>query len=108
MAALFVIGLLFLGVTVVLIMRAVALPRLRMTAHLRQIERYGVNGVLEAEATGRSVLLGSSLTGFAERVGRYAAARLSLLTPLPPRELVSAGLYTLSPEVFHGYRVLAA
>jgi tight adherence protein C len=106
-AALFVIGLLFLCAAVVLILRAVALPRLRMNTHLRQIEAYGLNGAVEDDTAGPARPLRSSLNAFAERAGRYAATRLPVLTPLPQRELVSAGLYTLSPEVFHGYRVLA-
>jgi tight adherence protein C len=106
MTVLFVIGLLFVGAAVVLMIRAAALPRLRMSAHLRQIETYGLSSAGAAETAGPAV--GSSLNTFAERVGRYAAVRFALLRPLPRSELVSAGLYTLSPEVFHGYRVLAA
>ncbi len=107
MAALFVIALLFFGVAIILVLRAVALPRLRMATHLRQIETYGFNAALRAEEPlARRSVLGPRVNAFAERVGRYARSRVHLVTPLPGRELTSAGFYTLSPDAFHGYRVL--
>src|SRR6516165_3840453 len=103
---LFVIGTLFFVVAVVTLIRAVAFPHLRASVHLRQIESYGFKAGLETEET--SEPLGSSLNVLAQRIGAYAASRVSVLKPLRGRELVGAGFYTLSAEVFHGYRVLAS
>jgi tight adherence protein C len=109
MSGLLVIGLLFLAAAIVLVLRAVALPRLRMATHLRQIDTYGFTGAdrgedpLEAQPP-----LGRIVNGLAESVGRNAIARVAVLKPLSSRELNSAGFYKLSSEAFHGYRVLGA
>jgi tight adherence protein C len=109
MTALFVIGLLFIAAAVVLVIRAVALPRLRMATHLRQIETYGFSGTLPSEDhLAARPPLGRSINAFAEGVGRAAIARAGTLTPMPSRELASAGFYRVTVEAFHGYRVLAA
>lgn len=108
MAALFVIGLLFICATIVLVVRAVALPRLRVTAQLRQIETYGFNTLPgEGSLTARPPL-GRAVNALAEKVGRYTIARVGILTPTPNRELASAGFYRISVEAFHGYRALAS
>lgn len=104
---LFVIGTLFFVVAVVATLRAVGFSRIRAGAHLRGIAAYGFRAGLDTEGAGQESL-NSSLNALAHRVGTYAAARLSVLKPLPGGELVSAGIYTVSPEVFHGYRVLGA
>jgi tight adherence protein C len=107
--ALFVIGLLVVAAAIVLVIRAVALPRLRMATHLRQIQAYGLTGTLPSED--RFVArppLGRSINALAESVGRVTLARVRTLKPLPSRQLASAGFYRISPEAFHGYRVLAA
>jgi tight adherence protein C len=109
MAVLFVVALLLLGAAIVLVVRALALPHLRMATHLRQIESYGFDSGLPGEEPIRArPPLGRGVNAFAERVGRRAIARVGALTPLTSRELASAGLYNLSPEAFHGYRMLAA
>jgi tight adherence protein C len=104
---LFVIGLLFFVAAVLAMLRAVGFSRIRAGAHLRGIEAYGFTAGLDTEGTSQEPL-NSSLKALAQRVGTYAAARVSVLKPLPGRDLVSAGLYTLAPEVFHGYRVLTS
>jgi Flp pilus assembly protein TadB len=48
------------------------------------------------------------MNALAEGVGSWALARVGLLEPLPRSQLAAAGVYNLSPEAFHGYRVLAA
>jgi tight adherence protein C len=101
---LFIIGVLFVGVAVALVLRVVALPHIRVAAQVRQIGTYGFNQELreKEEKTG----LGLS-AGIAERIGRAVAARLPSLKPLERRELMAAGIYGLSDERVHGYRVLA-
>jgi tight adherence protein C len=109
MTALFVLGVLFIGAAIVLVVRALALPRLRMATHLRQIETYGFHSSLAPElASGARPPLGWGVNGLAEGIGRYAIARMGSLKPLPRRELTSAGFYTLSTEAFHGYRVFTS
>jgi tight adherence protein C len=109
MTALFVLGLLLLTVAIVLVIRAVALPRLRMETHLRQIETYGFHGTLSGEdPLAARPPLGWRINALAESVGRDTLARVGTLKPLPGRELASAGFYRISAEAFHGYRVLAS
>lgn len=108
MIVLFVIGVLLLGMAVLLAIRAIAHPRLRTSAHLRQIENYGFSGSIEGEASGATVPLPSRLHMGAERLGRYTAAAVPVLTPVPSDAFVSAGLYTVSSDAFHGYRVLVS
>jgi tight adherence protein C len=108
MTVFFIIGLLFLAAAIVLVVRAVALPRLRMADHLRQIDTYGISGTLPVTDLGAPPPLGRSINALAESVGRTAIARVGTLRPLPVRELSSAGFYTLSSEAFHGYRVMGA
>jgi tight adherence protein C len=109
MTLLFIVGLLFISAAVILVVRAVALPRLRMSAHLRQIDTYGFSGALPGDVplVARPPL-GQSINSLAEGMGRMTIARVSGLTPLTSRELTSAGFYRISPEALHGYRALAA
>lgn len=108
MTSLFIIGLLLLAATVVLVIRAVALPRVRMAAHLRQIESYGFSGEsLDADVIGARPPFGYTVNSLAEGVGRAAIASVPALRPIPLYQLASAGLYTISSEAFHGYRVAA-
>jgi tight adherence protein C len=109
MSVLFLIGLVFLAAAIALLVRAVALPRLRLAAHLREIGTYGFKATLPVEeATGPPPPLGRTINALAEGLGRSAMSSLSTLKPLPARELASAGMYTLSQEAFHGYRVFGS
>jgi len=105
--ALFVLGVVFLGAAIVLVVRAVALPRMRMATHLRQIETYGISGTFP-DADVLDPPLGRSINALAETVGRSMTAHVGTLRPLPSRELASAGFYRISTDAFHGYRVLAS
>src|SRR5271165_2273900 len=107
MTALFVLGVVFLGAAILLVIRAVALPRMRMATHLRQIETYGVSGTFPDEED-LDPPLGRSINALAETVGRNMTNHLGTLRPMPSRELASAGFYRISTDAFHGYRVLAS
>ena len=109
MSFLLIIGLVFLGAAAALIARAVAITRLRMAAQVRQIGTYGFAGdsANEALAQARSQL-SEGINLLAERVGRFAEARVQSLKPLPRAQLASAGFYALTADAFHGYRVLAS
>jgi tight adherence protein C len=107
MNVLFIIGLLLIAATVVLVVRGLALPRVRMSAHLRQIESYGFSGTTAGEQPiGLRPPLGHTINSIAEGVGRFAMATFGVLRPTPQDELASAGLYHVSAEAFHGFRVL--
>jgi tight adherence protein C len=107
MTVLFVIGLLLIAATVVLVVRALTLPRMRMSAHLRQIDSYGFSGTsVGDQPIGLRPPFGHTVNSFAEGVGRFAMATFGVLRPTPQNELVSAGLYHVSAVAFHGYRVL--
>jgi tight adherence protein C len=109
MGALAVIGLFFFAVAIALVVRAVGSPRMRMAAHLRQIDTYGF---ADPTAPDRQLTVrppgGRTINAIAESVGSIALARVPSLKPLPKRELASAGFYSLSVQAFHGYRVMAA
>jgi tight adherence protein C len=105
MAFLFVIGVVTLGVGAMLALRAVAVPKLRVAAQIRQMSSYGFGeqevGPDQAEAP-------RPVAGLAERVGRYAIRRSKATKPLQRKELMAAGIYEVSVETFHGYRLLAS
>src|SRR2546428_10539924 len=73
MALLFLIGLVLVAVAAALVARALALPRMQMSAHLREIETYGFNAdsderAVQQDASARR--LRARLDGLAERIGR--------------------------------------
>ncbi|HEX3391587.1 MAG TPA: type II secretion system F family protein [Solirubrobacteraceae bacterium] len=107
MALLVVIGLLLLGAAVALLLRAVALPRLRMEGHMRQIEAYGF-GSDDSESLLDAQDGPGPLDAVAERAGRWAMRYVKSLKPLERRELLAAGIYDRSVEAVHGLRVMAA
>jgi tight adherence protein C len=104
MVLLFLVGILLVGAAVRLVLRALALPQVRIAAQVQQIEAYGFQtpGVL-TDAVPRS-----GTSRLAERLGRGLGERFPALKPLERRELLAAGIYGLTPEQLHGYRVMAA
>jgi Flp pilus assembly protein TadB len=103
---LFAIGILLLAAAAALFARAIALSRVRIAAQVRQIEAYGFNATeggdsrLTAFAQARL-----RLSALAERVGRSAHGS-GWRAPVTTQQLRGAGLYTVSPDVFQGYRVM--
>jgi tight adherence protein C len=107
MVFLIFIGVVLIAVTTGLLARAFALPRLRMGTQLRQIETYGFNAVSEAALPAPRPPLGARLNRLAERVGRSTQGS-GWRAPVEGRSLRAAGVYSVTPEAFHGYRVTAA
>jgi pilus assembly protein TadC len=108
MALLFVIGILFLATAAALIARAVTLSRVRITTQVRQIETYGfAGGQVTREPAVAFAAARERLRDFAERLGR-AVQGPGWRTPVTTQQLRGAGLYTISSEVFQGYRVMLA
>jgi tight adherence protein C len=106
MTLLFGIGIMFLAVAAGLLTRAITLSRVRMSSQVRQIEAYGFNtaeasGPLASERSGPR----RRLNDLALRIGRAAQGQ-DWRAPVPTVKLRGAGLYTVDPEVFHGYRVM--
>lgn len=104
---LLLIGLIFFAATVVLVVRAVALPRLRTEAGLAHIGAYGFPaGEVE---DGPGIRLTDALDRIAERLGAAMLPRLKGGEEAEVRGLlVSAGMYGTSAGKFLGYRVLSA
>jgi tight adherence protein C len=105
---LFVFGVALLASTVRLLIHAAVLPRVRLSRHLRDVQGYGWEGAVAAVDGHARERLNAALAGFAERVGRWAKARLPKLAPLRRGELAAAGHYDVSPDTVHGCRVIAA
>jgi tight adherence protein C len=104
---LFAFGTLLVGLTARLLIHAIVLPRLKLSAHIRSIENYGFS-VGDVEGEDSRSRLNARVTEFAERVGRFALRTVPALTPLRRGELAAAAHYDISPETVHGYRVIAA
>lgn len=105
MTFLMFVGVLLMAVAGGLLARTFALSRLRTTAQLKQIDTYGFKtDVPDAAAAPVS---GAPFSALAARVGR-ATAGTGWRAPLEGRSLRAAGLYSLTAEAFHGYRVMCA
>jgi tight adherence protein C len=107
MILLLIIGLSFLIVAVILGVRALNFARVRSAVTVQNIDLYGFSGRTE------SVLLDSGVgTGAAEdvvtRIGDAVANRFKGIdSDSIRRELVGAGLYTVTPRKFAGYRAIS-
>jgi pilus assembly protein TadC len=92
-----------------LLARAAAWRRLRVDASVREVESYGFQSpgreIDEPSGRGR---LDQRLAIVAGRLGRFTAEHLPSLGMLRRGELAAAGIYEVSPETVHGYRVFCA
>jgi tight adherence protein C len=110
MALLFATGVLLLALSAACVVRAIALTRIRTSAQLRQIETYGFNA--DAPETASSIELPrpnlrAQLDRLAGTIGR-ATKGSGWRTPVDLRSLRAAGVYSLSTDAFHGYRVMGS
>ena len=107
MFVLLFVGMLLVGLCAGLVGRAVALSRRREIERIDQIGAYGFSARASVAEPSRSLL--SGVERLAGVLGAFFAARLSGLSEdQMRRELMSAGLYRVSPVNLIGYRVLAA
>jgi len=107
MTILFIIGVLLIAGAGALVARALALPRMRMSSQLRQIESYGFDGTdIVSDAPAADYSLRRRLNELAAQVGRRASGR-GWRAPVSTIKLRAAGVYSIDPDVFHGYRVIA-
>jgi tight adherence protein C len=102
-----IVGVLLVGACATLVGRAVAMPRLRALERVDQIAAYGFHAEPSTAEPARALTGG--LNSIARRLGTFFAGRSSSLSEAQlRRELMSAGLYRLSPVTLVGYRALAA
>jgi tight adherence protein C len=108
MTVLFIIGVGLIAGAAALLARALALPRLRMSAQLRQIDSYGFDAAeVIAETPPANRALRERLNELAARVGRRSEGT-GWRAPVTKVKLRAAGIYSVEPEVFHGYRVIVS
>lgn len=109
MILILLIALGFLGTAVTLALRAISTPRASSAERLSQIDAYGFTA---ESSTGGPVLGPEKPGGVAElvsRAGGLVVQRMGVLREAGLRnELMSAGLYTMSPRTLLGYRLLGA
>ncbi|HST32983.1 MAG TPA: type II secretion system F family protein [Solirubrobacteraceae bacterium] len=110
MAFLFVIGVLLLAVSAGFVVRAIALTRIRTSAQLQQIDTYGFSA--NAPETSATIdvprpNLRAYLDRLAGAIGK-ATKGPGWRTPVDTRSLRAAGVYSLSSDAFHGYRVIGS
>jgi tight adherence protein C len=101
-----VTGLFLAGASVALAARALAMPRMRATETLGQIDAYGFT-VRQAEPKNRGTLT-TTIDDFANMIGGVLAKRFSGLREAKLRtDLMAAGMYSTTPRKFLGYRILS-
>jgi tight adherence protein C len=93
-----------LGVAAALALKAATSSDFRVGAQLQGIQQYGFGSEVQAETEVPTTLR----PRLAERIGRAAIASVPSIKPLHRRELLSAGIYGLTAESLHGYRILGA
>lgn len=106
MAALLIIGLVLVAVAGALIVRGLLTPRIRTSRTVDQVAAYGFASPPRLD-TPRTPVLGA-VDSVAARIGGLVAARFGARREARIKlELVSAGIYSLTPGRFLGYRVLS-
>src|SRR5581483_114407 len=105
-----VLGIGLVGVSIWLLVRASAVPRLRMESHLAHIDGYGTEHLYGEVERDRAATQStrSPFEGVAQALGQSVRRSVPSLPGLDRKALNAAGYYALDPEVVHGYRVMAA
>jgi tight adherence protein C len=99
-------SLVLIGTAFTLLARAVGMSRSRTSQTLAQIDAYGFS-VPQMGTTSQNAARGLA-DAFASLVGQAVAARLSGLKEAEiRRELMAAGLYSLTPKRYIGYRMIS-
>jgi tight adherence protein C len=95
------------GLTARLLIHAAVLPRVQLALHLRHIEGYGFDQATAQVDEDSRAQLNRSIVKLVERIGAFVMDVLPQAVPVQRKELTAAGYYDQSPELVHGYRVLA-
>jgi tight adherence protein C len=102
-----IIGLTLLGTSAGLLVRAIALPRLRAAQRIEAIAGYGLAEPDADHGAEGDRPAGSLLTRGAGLLGELAAARFTRIDlDATRRQLLAAGHYRVRPEVFVGVRLV--
>jgi tight adherence protein C len=104
---LLITGVLLFGVAATLTSRALALPRLRALERVDQIAAYGFHAEPEDAAAPQERVIAGGINSIARTLGTLVAGRTTTSEAELRRELMSAGLYNVTPTTLMGYRVLA-
>jgi tight adherence protein C len=106
MTLMFTIGILLLAFAATMIVRAIALSRVRVASQVRQIDAYGFGTREGVEHEGGFVSqLGARLGELGERVGKNARWS-GWRAPVTTQQLRAAGLYKMTPDRFQGFRIM--
>jgi tight adherence protein C len=98
-------GLALIGAAVALTLRAVAIPRMAAVTRVGEIKAYGYGAEAEVEVDER----GTAVDRAASKVGQAVARHSRHFKEAEVRhQLMTAGMYTTSPNTFLGYRVLGS
>jgi tight adherence protein C len=105
-----ILGLFFVAVCVVGLIRVVAGQRARAIQRVVEIQAYGSSAQSPLAATGLPIEVSTNgLSDLAARIGGVVVRRFGRVRESDLRaELMAAGMYTMSPRTLLGYRVLAA
>lgn len=107
MVVLLLLGIVLCAVTMTLVARAIAFPKLRAEARVAQIGAYGFPAAPVGGS--RSAPLTEALDRLAERVGTAMLPRFQGGDAADVRKLLAAAaVYGVSPGKFLGYRILCA
>jgi tight adherence protein C len=102
---LLLIGVLLIATAATLLMRAIAMTRLRVADQMRHIDAYGTVSAERPTKRRAARPVIARLAPLAVRIGRRACGD-GVLAPIEGRMLRAAGMYTVTPQAFQGYRVM--
>ena len=104
------LGLFFVAVCVVGLIRVITAPRARVIQRVAEIEAYSTSAEPALAATGLGAEVPSGgMSDLASRIGGFVVRRFGRVRESDLRaELMAAGMYDLAPHTLLGYRVLAA
>jgi tight adherence protein C len=104
---LLLVSLVLIGVAVALVTSAILEPRIRRSENLSQVEAYGYRGLASTERRAKQTR--ATFDDLVNWMGDLVGNRiLSVRESDLQRELISAGIYRITPRKFIGYRALFA
>src|SRR5215210_7497475 len=107
MILLLIIGLTLTALAVTLMLRAFNLSRVKSAEAVGNIDSYGFSGRTETVLTSRTTAQ-AAVDDLVTRLGELVSRRFKGLdSESVRRELVGAGLYSLTPRKFAGYRAIS-
>ena len=108
MILLLIIGLGLTAAAVTLVFRAINISRFRTSETVENIDSYGFTGRTESVLVRSTGTARAAVDDLVSRIGDVFSKRFrSLSNEQIRKELVAAGLYTLTPRKFAGYRIVA-